>query len=1122
MPNNVSSVESQLPPNLTYNAKIEGWGFEDIDGKKTVIYNITIIASNGATWCVRRRFSEFRDNYLTISQQFPRSKVAISFKFPSRTLLKSIGKAEERKNTLQEYLDLLLKIHPPPLETMYFLRMTRKVLGLGNIGQDSIKPHVPPIGSPAHGAAVRSSSITSASPLADGRVPRQSAGLPRGEEDEFVENLSDSSEDEAAERYAMCAPAEKPDATLRRRRPSQRRKGEEGHDGGEGDTVEHTGHHTIEYAQEELEKLSDDSEDDENSSTMGDEEMQQRKNMIKIRRNAEVMLRDRTMHTVAVLRPYTMGHHIALVEAGEDEHDELADAVINARARVEAMVVFIFYGSLICLSRLICVLIDTYIQTYSSHPTWNPFSRQGWYDIVRYCGIVVRNGVVSYWESHHVGMSYILKTAVFIIFVQATFHRVLGWALSEWLFNLLGTPKGAFKMTFGSVVLRLGIVYNDSNEILVNNFVWHNTPRFKQTPYFAKIKTLRLKFCLVSVIDAIRYRTPIKITEFVIDGLTLHIERGKRQVDGLNLWAVLGADSVEESIEVKDGVLTKIARAAAGSTSSVTNAGKGMVKGVYSGAKGTATGAYRGVKMVGGVAMKYNPVTMGWSAIQGRKSNNEDSLDDHDDDHGESSADNVYPDGDDDLVDMGEVDDAVKEEELDKVSMSMKGSKQRKKKTSGKRLSDRMRISASSIGDLMFDEEDTDSDSDFEYDTSDNEGFEEEMREMAKRSAELGAGVGDSLFVARGDAFERRRQRVIRNRGREMRREQREAGKDLNELPELEPHWGVPYKFDCKRFTGRNLTFYVKDYLAAKHTKHAPIVIPIMEMDATEVGLFHYSGMFGGKRYAKGLYLDDLIWRVINRLIGDLLKTNAFSLLSTVGASGLNQAKNTMIGGAKGGLSSTMEVMYNYNPNTFSQAAMKTLHKVKSIGAPKLPRSPSVQDLHVDVLKVAVLAIRGFVVNGQEFSGPITVRLVLHNQPGQDDDSKIYEKKTAAGVPDHERDGNDKLVYKFGEAFEIENLTTLNAELSVRVYPSTVLMATEKYLAEVSLPIRDDVSPLIDEASGRVLKENKVLMPWENDDGSHFTTFLPGIREEKSCWYLLYAKESDTICGEVLLSMSLI
>ena len=216
-------------------------------------------------------------------------------------------------------------------------------------------------------------------------------------------------------------------------------------------------------------------------------------------------------------------------------------------------------------------------------------------------------------------------------------------------------------------------------------------------------------------------------------------------------------------------------------------------------------------------------------------------------------------------------------------------------------------------------------------------------------------------------------------------------------MPEPEFHWGVPYKFDCARFTARNLNFYVKDYLAASHTESAPIHVPIIEMNYEETGAFHYSsrnGMLWGKekRIPVGLYLDDLIWRVINRLITELISSNAFSLLSTVGASGLNQTKSAMAGAVTYGAKSGWQMMYNYNPKELVSAAISQVSRMSNLGAPKLARSPSVQDLQCSKLKVIVGGVRGLKVRGKEFKGTCVVKVELRNQPGQN--AKNYQHKS--------------------------------------------------------------------------------------------------------------------------------
>ena len=63
----------------------------------------------------------------------------------------------------------------------------------------------------------------------------------------------------------------------------------------------------------------------------------------------------------------------------------------------------------------------------------------------------------------------------------------------------------------------------------------------------------------------------------------------------------------------------------------------------------------------------------------------------------------------------------------------------------------------------------------------------------------------------------------------------------------------------------------------------------------------------------------------------------------------------------------------------------------------------------------------------------------------------------SACYPHTERDDEDRILYNFVEIHELENLTTLNAELYVRVFQSSVIR--DITLGEVTLPLRDDTNP---------------------------------------------------------------
>jgi hypothetical protein len=1201
----IDRAEGTIPSEIRYNTMIDGWGFEMVDGKRTVIYTIIIMASNGATWCVRRRYSEFRDNWVSIKHNFPKSKVA-KFKFPGKTVFRNSASGNERQKQLQLYLNELLVISPPPLEVLYFLRITRKVLGIDNRGADSehvnvdkileedsdhepmesdrkLNPYVSPDFyddyNENHDGDFGEETGT---PMPDGGKSSKNARNFQKDADEddlseFYENTDGEDRDIKKQHW----PSKPRQGSVRKQRSkSTMRRTSLSPYHHESELVEHAEHlddededederkgkkgwskaagggspKHIDFAKDEIDDLSDEtssSESDasgegEHDDTLSPAEIRAKRKMMEIKRVVRRRLKAaNSMHTSRVMRPYTMGHHIALLAEGQEEGEEETEEHYNATMRTEAFVVFLFYGSFIC----VCKLFVDWVAHYNDHKHWYDdlewerlLQREGYYALVAWVGEKIRAGVYNFFSTHHTGVSYILKTAIFLILLMSCAHKLIGWALSEWLFSVIGTPQGAFRMVFGALTLRISPLYNDDNEIVVTDYVWHNIkPRFSKTPFFGKINTLRLKFDFLSLIDAFRHRSPIKITEFLIDGLTIHIERGQRQSDGLNLWAVLGAEGEEESLAVKEGILTKLAGAAMATASGTAHLGKSFVSGMASGVMGAGSFGYRGVKMVGGAAMTYNPITLTWEAVSKRNSESVDPADlvpddfeEVDDDQdggaglsdGERDADGnliFVPEkgtranlaGEEDRPDMAQVENEGKKA---KGNRGRRRSNLRRRRSSSggkgnrerRRSSDLVSQLTGSIGGLIFDDGDSDDGSGIEYDTDDDETEEQKLRQ----------GVADVLKV--GDAqYDRRRKRRLRNARQLLRLEQEEKGEDPEVLPDLEFHWGVPYKFDCTRFTARNLNFYVKDYLAARHTEHAPIHVPLIEMNYEEIGAFHYSsgnGILGGKdkRIPTGLYLDDLLWRIINRLISDLLSSNAFSLLSTVGASGLNQTKNAIAGAAHYGAKSGWQMMYNYNPKELVASALAGMSKMSRIRQPKLARSPSVQDMQCTKLKVVVGGVRGLTINGEDFSGTAVCKVELRNQPGQN--AKYYQHKSQTCSPSSEPDEEGRIIYHFGEAFELDNLTTLNAELYVRIFQSSVMK--DKNIGESFLPIRDDISPIVDEVSGRIIKKNKKIPVWE-EDPEHFVTYLAGIREDKHNWYLLYEKGTDNICGEVFLSLGL-
>jgi len=127
--------------------------------------------------------------------------------------------------------------------------------------------------------------------------------------------------------------------------------------------------------------------------------------------------------------------------------------------------------------------------------------------------------------------------------------------------------------------------------------------------------------------------------------------------------------------------------------------------------------------------------------------------------------------------------------------------------------------------------------------------------------------------------------------------------------------WGVPFKIECNRFTGRELEFHVQDYLNASHVEDRPIIIPLMDMHRRELTMRgRVDKVKNPKGYRQPVWLDDLTWKIVNRLIADLLKTNSLSLMATVAASGANNAVSGIVEGSHIASVGAVEGLYSYNP----------------------------------------------------------------------------------------------------------------------------------------------------------------------------------------------------------------
>jgi len=458
---------------------------------------------------------------------------------------------------------------------------------------------------------------------------------------------------------------------------------------------------------------------------------------------------------------------------------------------------------------------------------------------------------------HKEDVFLVAKTVIFIVVCGIYAHRVLGFAVGVWLRSILSTPKGGFLMYFDWISLRIGY---DHNEIVVHGFEWRNPPKYQveRSRYFLYASKVSLHFDLQSLIDSVLKRKDhlgnpcsLRVWALEIDGLVARIERGKRKKDGLNLWAALGADNEAKANEVEKGVKAGLSKAAKDVGEGLAVAGHKVGEGLAV-AGGAVVG---GVKTVGKGFLKYNPVS-----VIARALSDKDKLK-----GGQEGADGSTASEAPVVVGMSESnhDDEDNFHEVDPVALELRG----------------------------------------EEETWHDGG---------------GAGSDSSKVVDKGEGMSIGTVAIEQDQSKSQKRSSLFSGKRFSEAAPVPPPktvaWGVPFKIECDRFTGRNLEFHVQDFLNASHVEDKPIIIPLMDMDRRELTTRGRRGPLNPGGYRQPVWLDDLTWKIVNRLIADLLKTNSFSLISTVAASGANNAVTGIVEGSHVASVGAAEGLYSYNP----------------------------------------------------------------------------------------------------------------------------------------------------------------------------------------------------------------
>jgi len=528
-----------------------------------------------------------------------------------------------------------------------------------------------------------------------------------------------------------------------------------------------------------------------------------------------------------------------------------------------------------------------------------------------------------------------IQTTLFFFLAMFCSPRVVGFFLGIYLRGLLSTPKGGFLMNFGWISLRLGI---DLNEIVISDYRWDNPPKFQHTPFFLKVGQLTLRFSMMSIIDAISRGESIRIHALEIDGLEVHIERGKKKT-GLNLWACLGAENEEQQKKAQEGVKSGMASAAEGVGSALQS--------------------------VGSAVANYNPFTLAINAVKDRRKKSSQPKaaggDGGEEGGGEgeeedAEQEDVEDDSDaiDEMLEDNEVDD---EEEVEEDEIADGFVRHRKGSTASRNSSPRG-TNEENVGGSV--KSFTSSSS-----KSPTSSSSKKHQQMASGGGSSKSGSSSKMLSESAKIkAEEKKAAAAKEAAEKAAAAEAEKNKPKEWTKEDWDnwHWGIPFKFECDRFTARHLVFYVQDYLSAQHVPNSkPIEIPIMEMDRRE--LTTRGDKKKGQKNRQGVHLDTLVWKIVDRLVKDLLASNSFSLLSTVAASGFNQAETGIISAGASVAKGVTDSLYSYNPKELVYKATSGIGWLFS-SSNSITRSPSVCELNITTVRIKIVSVKKVLYTG--------------------------------------------------------------------------------------------------------------------------------------------------------------
>jgi hypothetical protein len=185
----------------------------------------------------------------------------------------------------------------------------------------------------------------------------------------------------------------------------------------------------------------------------------------------------------------------------------------------------------------------------------------------------------------------------------------------------------------------------------------------------------------------------------------------------------------------------------------------------------------------------------------------------------------------------------------------------------------------------------------------------------------------------------------------------KEEKEEEEEEEEENWHWGVPFALQIQRLKVSDTTLYAADFLndnaesVGDCKKKQKVVINLIDMRKKE--LMNSNSKTKGQ--VAGLYLDEMVWRLISRIIGNLLSSNALSLGLLAGTAAISQGVGLVKNTGRLARDKVKEGIHNYSAMKLLRVVGKQLSRRP--GSVTLVQDDDMRRMNISKLRVQVLSL---------------------------------------------------------------------------------------------------------------------------------------------------------------------